>query len=203
MVLLKKNNMRSLLIFFLLSTSLTFSQHSKDEVLKYQDDLKEFYVNPDTTPLKTEELNEFIGINFFPFSEDYIVKAKIEYVKNEPVFKMASTGKRQQDYRRFAILHFELFGQKEQLEVYQNIALSEREGFEDSYFLPFLDFTNGEFTAEQGRYIDLKIPKNATEITLNFNLAYHPYCAYSHGYSCPITPFVNLINQSVDAGVKY
>lgn len=192
-----------ILVLFVLYTSFVFSQNTKEEANEFQDKLKEFYLNPETTPLTKEELKDFPGINFFPYSEEYIVEARVEYLQNQPVFKMASTGKKQQDYKRFAILHFTLLDEVCKLEVYQNIQLSEKSGYENSYFLPFLDYSNGESTAEEGRYIDLKIPKNATTVTLNFNYAYHPYCAYTHGYSCPITPFVNNLNFTVYAGVKY
>ena len=36
-----------------------------------------------------------------------------------------------------------------------------------------------------GRYLDLaKVPGSNT-ITLDFNKAYNPYCAYTEKYSCP------------------
>lgn len=195
--------MRNLLLILLLYPGLMFSQHSQKEVAAFQNELNEFYLNPDTSPLKKDELEVFQGIHFFPFDENYIVSAQIEYLKKQPVFKMASSGKIQQEYKRYAILYFELFNEKYKLEVYQNIRLSKEKEYENSYFLPFLDETNGKTTAHQGRYIDIKIPKKAKEVLLNFNLAYHPYCAYTHGYSCPITPFVNLIARPVEAGVKY
>lgn len=195
--------MRSLLIIVLLYSSLTFSQHFRKETEAFQSELNEFYLNPGTTPLKEEELKGFPGIHFFPFNENFVVRAQIEYLEKQPAFKMASSGKKQQEYKRFAILHFELYGEKYRLEVYQNILLSKRKEYKNSYFLPFLDDTNGKTTSEQGRYIDLIIPEKAKEVVLNFNLAYHPYCAYTHGYSCPITPFVNLITRPVEAGVKY
>lgn len=195
--------MRNILIILLLYSSLIFSQHFREETETFQSKLNEFYMNPGTTPLKEEELIGFPGIHFFPFDKNFVVKAQIDYLENQPVFKMASSGKKQQEYRRFAILHFELYGEKYRLEVYQNILLSKSEEYKNSYFLPFLDDTNGKTTAEQGRYIDLIIPEKAKEVMLNFNMAYHPYCAYTHGYSCPITPFVNLITRPVEAGVKY
>ena len=192
-----------ILLLLLFYTSAFFAQNTEKEVYVFQHNLKAFYLNEETTPLTKEELANFIGIQFYPYSEDYIVEAKVEYLKNQPIFKMETTGKKQQNYKRFAILHFNLLDEDCKLEVYQNVDLSLKKGHENSYFLPFLDFSNGEATAEEGRYIDLKIPENATKVIINFNFAYHPYCAYTHGYSCPITPAVNAINQTVYAGVKY
>jgi len=73
-------------------------------------------------------------------------------------------------------------------------------GWEDYLFLPFLDDTNGNTTYGGGRYVDLRIPKNDT-ITIDFNTAYSPYCAYNENYSCPIVPRENYLDIKVKAGV--
>ena len=39
-------------------------------------------------------------------------------------------------------------------------------------------------------------------MTIDFNLAYNPYCAYSDGWSCPIPPKENDLSVPVRAGVK-
>jgi uncharacterized protein (DUF1684 family) len=38
--------------------------------------------------------------------------------------------------------------------------------------------------------------------TINFNMAYNPYCAYNESYSCPIPPQENDLKVEVKAGVK-
>ena len=80
--------MRKLLIFFLLCSNLTFSQHNEKAVIEYQKELNELYLNPETTPLKEEELKDFKGLNFYPYNEKFVVKATLERLKNQPVFKM-------------------------------------------------------------------------------------------------------------------
>ena len=47
----------------------------------------------------------------------------------------------------------------------------------------------------------MKIPK-ANKVTIDFNKAYNPYCAYNHEYSCPIVPLENDLNIEINAGVK-
>jgi uncharacterized protein (DUF1684 family) len=69
--------------------------------------------------------------------------------------------------------------------------------------LAFTDLTNGEDTYGGGRYIDLYISDIAEgHITIDFNKAYNPYCAYSDGYNCPIPPASNSINLEIKAGEK-
>lgn len=194
--------MQKLLLFFLLSSSLCFSQHTEQETLTYQENLNAFYQNPETTPLKSDELANFEGIQFFPYNEKLLVVATLQQLDNQPPFKMPTTGTNEPYYRRFGILHFEIDGKKLQLEVYQNIGLMNKKGFEKHLFLPFIDLTSGNETYGGGRYLDIEIPES-DQITLDFNKAYHPYCAYTIGYSCPITPDVNFLTVSINAGVKF
>src|SRR5690554_3345819 len=194
--------MLKLLIIFLLYSTLTFSQHSKDEVLSYQKELNDFYLNSETSPLKPEELMEFKGLNFFPYNEKMLVAATLERLENQPEFKMPTTGKKEPLYKKYGVLHFEIDGKKMQLEVYQSQDLMKRKGFETHLFLPFIDLTSGNETYGGGRYLDIEIPEN-DEIILDFNKAYHPYCAYTLGYSCPITPDVNFLETEINAGVKF
>jgi uncharacterized protein (DUF1684 family) len=91
-------------------------------------------------------------------------------------------------------------GKEYQLEVYQNKELMLQEEHKDYLFLPFTDKTNGEETYSGGRYIDLAIPEGDS-ITIDFNKAYNPYCAYNKKYSCPIVPNVNAMDTKVLAGV--
>ena len=194
--------MRKLLIFFLLCSNLTFSQHNEKEALEYQKELNESYLNPEATPLREDELKDFKGLNFYPYNEKFVVKATLERLKNQPVFKMPTSGKNQPNYKRYGILHFTINDQKFKLEVYQNVDLIKMKGYKKHLFLPFIDETSGNETYGAGRYLDIEIPKGK-EIVLDFNKAYHPYCAYTIGYSCPITPNVNFLKTEILAGVKF
>lgn len=194
--------MRKLLIFFLLCSNLTFSQHNEKEVLKYQKELNESYLNPESSPLKEDELKDFKGLNFYDYNEKFVVKATLEKLENQPVFKMPTSGTNKPDYKRYGILHFTIDNKKFQLEVYQNLDLIKRKGYKKHLFLPFIDETSGNETYGAGRYLDIEIP-DGKEIILDFNKAYHPYCAYTIGYSCPITPDVNFLKTKILAGVKF
>lgn len=194
--------MRKLLIFFLLYSNLTFSQHNEKEVLKYQKELNDSYLNPESSPLKEDELKDFKGLNFYPYNEKFVVKATLEKLENQPVFKMPTSGTNKPDYKRYGILHFTIDNKKFQLEVYQNLDLIKMKDYKKHLFLPFIDETSGNETYGAGRYLDIEIP-DGSEIVLDFNKAYHPYCAYTIGYSCPITPDVNFLKTEILAGVKF
>lgn len=194
--------MHKLTILFLLITNVIFAQQDKNQVLEYQKELNQSYFNKETTPLKENELKDFKGLNFYPYSEKFVVKATLEKLENQPVFKMPTSGKNMPNYKRYGILHFTINNEKFQLEVYQNIDLMKQKGYENYLFLPFIDETSGNETYGAGRYLDFEIPEG-NEIWLDFNKAYHPYCAYTVGYSCPITPDVNFLKTKILAGVKF
>ena len=180
----------------------SFAQNNLETTQKYQTELISFYNNSETTPLDEEEQKSFKGITFFDIDEKYIVEAELELLKNQKPFLMPSTGKIQQEYKKYGILHFQIDGQKLQLVVYQNIALSKRKGLEKHLFLPFYDLTSGETTYGGGRYLDVQIPES-NKMIIDFNQAYNPYCAYSARYSCPITPEENFLDIEIKAGVTY
>lgn len=194
--------MYKLLMIFLLCTNFVFSQNTKKETLNYQKELKKSYLNSETTPLKKEELKDFKGLKFYPYNEKFVVKATLEKLENQPVFKMPTSGTNNPDYKRYGILHFTINDEKFQLEVYQNIDLIKKKEYAKHLFLPFIDETSGNETYGAGRYLDIEIPEG-NEIVIDFNKAYHPYCAYTLGYSCPITPDVNFLKTKIIAGVKF
>jgi uncharacterized protein len=70
-----------------------------------------------------------------------------------------------------------------------------------SLFVPFQDATSGAETYGAGRYLDLEPEADGT-YTLDFNLAYFPFCAYSPRYSCPLTPSENRLPVRIAAGER-
>jgi len=38
------------------------------------------------------------------------------------------------------------------------------------------------------------------EVTLDFNLAYTPFCAFSESFSCPLPPEENWLETTIPAG---
>jgi uncharacterized protein len=69
--------------------------------------------------------------------------------------------------------------------------------------LPFKDLTSNKETYGAGRYLDFGVNEvNGNEITIDFNRAYHPYCAYNHTFTCPVPPAENTLNVAMKAGER-
>lgn len=191
------------IIIFLFAGIISFSQenYSKDNVLEFQKEINQDYSDTEKSPLLEENLATFESLDFFEPNQKFFIKAKFIRTPDEKSFKMPSSGKIEQMYVKYAELHFSIDGKDFKLDVFQNIQLSKIPLYKNSLFLPFTDLTSGVSTYGGGRYIDLEIPES-DEIYLDFNKAYHPYCAYNPKYSCPIPPEQNDLDIEIKAGVK-
>ena len=153
------------------------------------------------SPLKDKDRKDFKSLDFFKFDSVYVVKTRLIRTPDEQPFKMKTTTDRLPNYVKYGIVEFELKGKSHQLNIYQNIDLLSKPGYEDYLFLPFLDNTNAETSYGGGRYVEGRIPEGNTLI-IDFNTAYNPYCAYNEKYSCPIVPRENYVDENIEAGVK-
>lgn len=152
-----------------------------------------------TSPLTEEARRHFTGLEVFPYDSAYCVRASFTRVSDAEPFAMATTRTRTPTYKVHGLLRFTLNGTERTLEVYESVP--PHPGHEDHLFVPFTDLTNGDETYGVGRYLDLVAPVGP-EVTLDFNRAYNPYCAYNDKYSCPIPPKANHLITPVRAGVR-
>lgn len=166
-----------------------------------QEQLNKEYATVGESPLMDEDLAVFKGLDFFPINSKFAVEATFVRTENEKIFKMKTSTARLPEYVKYGEFHFTIDNVVYKLNVYQNIDLTKKEGYEDYLFLPFSDLTCGKESYIGGRYIDMRIPKSE-KIIIDFNTAYNPYCAYNHKYSCPIVPLENDLNIEIRAGVK-
>lgn len=196
--------MKKLLCLSLCFLCFSLSAQESDKTFaskQFQDDLNEEFSNPKESPLSKEDFKNFKGLEFYPISEKYIVEAKLVRSENENIFKMKTSTTRTPEYKKYGELFFSIDGIELMLNVYQNIEYIKTEGHENDLFLPFFDLTNDVETYMGGRYLDLTIPIGDV-LTIDFNQAYNPYCAYNHLYSCPLVPMENDLDIEILAGVK-
>ena len=189
------------ILVLLFCTSLAFAQKDLSSAEKFQTELNKSYADSLKSPLMKEDLKQFKGLDFFSINEKYIVEATFIRTKKEKPFGMKTTTSRTPLYKKYGELYFEIDGKAFKLNVYQNVDLNKKPGYEDYLFLPFSDLTCGKESYIGGRYVDMRIQKGKTW-TIDFNKAYNPYCAYNYEYSCPIVPLENDLDIEILAGVK-
>ncbi len=196
--------MKTLLLFvFLIQLNFSYGQEKFDvsAVVKFQTELNLSYANAKSSPLTTQDREHFKTLDFYPANETFFVIATLVKTENEQPFEMKTSTDRKPLYVKYGELSFVLKGRNFKLNVYRNIELSKKEEYKDYLFLPFSDLTSGQESYIGGKYIDLKIPTGNT-ITIDFNTAYNPYCAYNSNYSCPKVPLENDLDIAIEAGVK-
>ncbi|MBK0368995.1 DUF1684 domain-containing protein [Flavobacterium agrisoli] len=193
---------RFLLIFLILMQfSVAQSKFNLAATQKFQTKLNAEFANAKTSPLLPEDLKNFKTLDFFPIQAAYFVTAKLVKSTGEKPFEMKTSTARKPKYVKYGTVYFSIKGKKMQLNVYRNLELVQKKEYKNHLFLPFSDLTSGKESYIGGRYIDLEIPKN-NQITIDFNQAYNPYCAYNPNFSCPIVPLENDLNIAIEAGVK-
>lgn len=174
---------------------------SKENAVAFQEKMNKEYANPEESPLTKEDIKTFKSLEFYPIDTDFCVEARLVTTPNEKPFYMQTTTSRKPRYRKYGELHFTLKGKEVKLDVFQSMDMMKMEEYKDYLFLPFTDLTSGNGSYGGGRYVDLKIPAGNT-LTIDFNTAYNPYCAYNHSFSCPVPPEQNDILVEIKAGVK-
>ncbi|MFO0358170.1 MAG: DUF1684 domain-containing protein [Sphingobacteriaceae bacterium] len=197
--------MKKLIIGITLFSNCVFSQNKNDSIIHHikteQADLVKFYLDSTTTPLSKAERVDFKGIQHFPINLKYRVTATLEKFDQKDTVVFPTSSSKMKRYIKYAKATFKLDGKIHSLILYR-MADIKRPEYANLIFLPFTDLTSNNETYGGGRYLDLEMTDGNTMI-IDFNLCYHPYCAYSHnGWSCPIPPKENFVNAKIKAGVK-
>lgn len=150
-----------------------------------------FFKTDPQSPIPTEELDSFKGLNYYSENQDLRFEIPLEKVPEEDLEFETSIGEKR-TYKKIGKLSFEVAEEPAQLTLYQAES--------GSYFLPFRDATSGKETYGAGRYLEVK--RKDGKIELDFNFAYNPYCAYNTNYSCPLPPAENWLKVPIEGGEK-
>lgn len=141
---------------------------------------------------------KLLSLSYFPVDEQYrivVPRLRRPPPSDRPLALDTSDGERR-IARRVAFLDFDLHGQRLTLTGFSIGSTPP-----GSLFVPFADATSGNETYGSGRYLDLEVGPDGS-VVIDFNLAYHPYCAYSSAYSCPLTPDENRLAVPILAGER-
>jgi uncharacterized protein (DUF1684 family) len=168
----------------------------REEILAFRRAKDDFFRTSHDSPIPEEERRRFKGLKYFEPDEAFRVRARlVRYPKPEVLTMLTSKGTVQR-FARVGYFEFELEGKKVRLQAYKSA-----EGNDTHLFVPFRDKTSGNETYGAGRYLDLDVSPD-DRYTIDFNLAYNPYCAYSGDYICPLPPRENWLPVEVRAGEK-
>jgi uncharacterized protein len=171
------------------------------EVIAMRAEKDTFFARSPHSPIPHEQRESgFSGLHYFAPDEAYRVVAVVEPIEPPDLVQLATSTGEPRAMARFALLRFHLAGSEQTLTGFAQ----PYDSLPDELFIPFQDATSGHETYGAGRYLDVAIERNGDVATalLDFNLAYHPYCAYSPYYSCPVPPRENRLTVRVAAGER-
>jgi uncharacterized protein (DUF1684 family) len=173
--------------------------NQKNYVMEWRKDRDQFFKTHQRSPLTPAEKKSFKGLKYYRFDSRYVFFSQIEryilHINNPKYYATFLTNKgTNKRYIRYGKLQFRLNGKDYTIETYKSI-------LSDMLFIPFKDMTNGKETYEGGRYIDAEILPGY-RMMLDFNMAYHPSCAYNEKFICALPPKENMLEIEIKAGEK-
>ncbi|MEA2667740.1 MAG: uncharacterized protein QOJ33_674 [Chloroflexota bacterium] len=177
--------------------TLTRFRHGRDEL---------FRTHPQS-PLREEARTRFSGLRYFDHDPAHRIHVHLEPADAGDPLEIDTGG---EDgvitYRRAGWLRFRMSGEDCRLTVFSLV------GYGGGLFLPFRDATSGDETYGGGRYLfdtikgtyglALEVSAGNPEVTIDFNYAYNPSCAYDPRWACPLAPRENWLAVPVRAGEK-
>lgn len=147
----------------------------------------------DESPIKDKKI--FKGLAYYAFNQKWIIQFKVQRSEKIEKIKINMTDGSQEDMLKFGIIRAKIDGLEVTLELFQHT--------DGNLFLPFKDKTAPTETYGGGRYVDISLNKlNDKTISVDFNQAYFPYCAYNPTFTCPVPPKGNDIPTRISAGER-
>jgi uncharacterized protein len=187
-----------IVIVFYASTGSQDDSAYANGILKEREDKDRFMQTSEESPVAATR-KDFKGLRYFPPDPQYRIVANLVPVTDKKVTMLSTSDGKTQRYLDYAYATFELNGIENKLLI---LEIMDMGPFRGKLFLAFGDETSARETYGAGRYLDVqKVPGSKT-ITLDFNKAYNPYCAYNETFSCPLPPQENLLQVAIKAGEK-
>ncbi len=155
--------------------------------------------NAPDSPFNQDPNAHFGPLKYYPVNPDFVFQSKLyEYPQKDTIQIFGTKGEKRQAIK-FGYVKFNYQSNEYKLNVYEGFTKNNQ----PYYSIWFTDLTTGKETYGVGRYLDFDINNDKNFLyTIDFNLAYNPYCAYSSKYSCAVPTKEDHINLAVTAGEK-
>ena len=166
---------------------------TSDELTALRREKDQFFKASPQSPLSLDQQDAFTGLSYYepnPALELVVPVEPLPPDDNEIVIETTTGDKRH--YRRYGRFHFEVDGQDARIDDLRCAAR-------------LFPAVCGRQSRERNlcrRALPRAGRAGGRPVSLDFNLAYNPYCAYGDGWSCPITPAENRLKVAIRAGEK-
>ena len=183
----------ALVVFFMMRSGGDEESYTQ-EINEYWEERHDFFKTSKASPFVQRGV-EYREVEYFKPNLEYKVNGTLNRYTKRETLTLGNSDGTTTTYLKFADVNFKIRGQACSLLVLKAL------GFGNQYLLAFGDETRGDSTYGGGRYLDVVIGKS-DQMTLDFNKAYNPYCAYFEDFTCPLPPRENLLGVAIEAGEK-
>jgi hypothetical protein len=165
---------------------------NEQQLLAQRQEKDEFFKSHPQSPLTPEQQATFEHLAYYDPNADLDLTVTVERFASGETIQMQTTSETLKTFERYGQFTFSVEGEAARLTLYKA---------DYGFFLPFVDAGAGQETYPAGRYLE---PEHlgGDLFHVDLNQAYNPYCAYSSGWSCPITPAENRLSVAIRAGEK-
>lgn len=143
--------------------------------------------------LDSKARREFKGLHWFPIKESYRLTARWLPHATPQAVPIANVLGQVTDFPSPGYAEFTLDGKTLRLDP-----VIEEPGDQELFFI-FRDQTSAQETYGAGRFLYAAMPKDGT-VSLDFNKAYSPPCAFTAFATCPLPPKQNRLPVRIEAG---
>lgn len=191
-----------LIVLALVSCERKYTQAELDyinEIEKIRKEKNIFMRDDPSSPFNYKGKIEFHELNYFDVNPDFVFKSKLyEYSTKDTITIFGTKGEPRKAVRYgYVIINYKSNNYK--INVYESYS----KNGDKYYTIWFTDKTTNKESYGVGRYLDFEKQENPDYIyTVDFNLAYNPYCAYNSNYSCAIPTKEDFIPIEIKAGEK-
>ncbi|MEQ8906230.1 DUF1684 domain-containing protein [Ekhidna sp.] len=182
-----------LVIFFMVRSGGNDGKYIQ-EIHQFWESRHDFFRSSQASPFVQKGV-EYQKVEYYQPNLDFKVNGKLDRFTKRETLTLGNSDGTTAIYLKFANATFKVKGKECSLLILKAL------GFGNQYLLAFGDATSGDTTYGGGRYLDVVIGKS-DQISLDFNKAYNPYCAYFADFTCPLPPSENLLEVAIEAGEK-
>ena len=143
---------------------------------------------------KSESIQEFGSIDAYPYNPDWVITGR--FTENPAGTTMGFEHLKDEGKTKQQVIPGEITFSKDGVD-YNLAAFKAGRALQ----LVYADATNGVDTYSVGRFLFLA-PNPDGSITLDFNRAVLPPCAFSYNFNCPLPPKQNRFAVAIEAGEK-
>lgn len=172
------------------ASNIVFSETSSGTIIRGEDGKYGLRV----WDAQSDDIQNFGGIDTFAFNPDWVVTGTFTPIEGGRAVEVSHL--KDAGHARDKVIPGDISFTIDGVE-YHPIAFPEGRAL----MMVFADQTSGDSTYSVGRFL-LCAPNPDGTITLDFNRAYLPPCAFNYNFNCPMPPSENRFPFAIEAGEK-